>query len=84
MLDESAKVLEQLKAIRSELEGTNVDFEKTQVSEQVLQKLRQLVLMHTPYSITEDVRKQFEQHFKELLSGQSSQQPRFAEGVTKK
>lgn len=73
VLDDSTKVLDSLISIRSQLEGTSVDFPKTHVSEEVLQKLRQLLLMHTPSSLTDEVRQQFSRIVSErLLSGQFS------------
>ncbi len=69
MLDESSLALDTLKSVRSQLEGTAVDFESTRVSEKILQQLRQLMLMHIPSSITPDVRQQFQSLLQQVLTG---------------
>lgn len=79
VLDESTIVLDQLKSIRSELEGTNVDYATTEASERVLQKLRQLILMHTPLSVTENVRAQFKELIDDVLSGRTSKKSLLAQ-----
>lgn len=52
-------VLDSLRSIKSSLEGSEVKVSAPEVKEEYLQELKQLTLLHTPSSLTDDTRRKF-------------------------
>ena len=69
VIDKSNKIMDDLREMRSELEGTNVTFEKTFINEAALQQLKQLTLMHVPGSLTADIKDKMSQLVREVFQG---------------
>ena len=69
-LDDSVHVLDTLRHVKSQLEGSDVDFEKVTVgNEAALQKLRQIMLMHVPGSMTPEVKDTMAELVQDLFQG---------------
>ncbi|KAL5019834.1 hypothetical protein ScPMuIL_002726 [Solemya velum] len=60
ILCKSKEALLDIRDIKAEVEGSHEFFSPCVLNQAFLQELRQLMLMHIPSSITEDVRKKFE------------------------
>lgn len=62
-------ILENLRLVKSSLEGSEVKFTSPEVSQTFLQDLRQLTLMHIPSSVTESVRENYNRLIKKTFQG---------------
>ena len=69
VLEKCTESLDNLRAIKSALEGTEVTISAPEFDESFIQELRQLTLMHIPSSITEDARTQFTELIRRSLKG---------------
>ena len=65
----SQSSLNNLKEVKCQLEGTSVTYKHTTVNENVLQELRQLILMHTAASMTDACKKKIQELVQESLRG---------------
>ena len=69
LLDQSRKVLDDLRQMRASIEGTGVSFPKLDIPEDATLKLRQLMLMHVPSSLTTEAKASFTETIKDLMKG---------------
>ena len=67
MLQDSIEVLQKLKTIKSELEGTEIRYEKTKVNQDVFTNLRRLLLTYIPQSITSEIWQKFNAEINNLF-----------------
>ena len=65
----SVLVLETLRDMKSEIEGTQVKLQPVKIDEDGLGPLKQLALMHIPSSLTVDIKSQFKQMVTDLFQG---------------
>ncbi|OWF41713.1 uncharacterized protein LOC110462037 [Mizuhopecten yessoensis] len=57
--EKACETLDNLRSIKAELDGSNVDFDPPQIKRDKLTEFRQLTLMHIPSSVTEEVQVKF-------------------------
>ncbi|XP_013417565.1 uncharacterized protein LOC106178780 isoform X2 [Lingula anatina] len=71
--DHSIQALEHLQSLKAELEDRDFKLHdySSKVTEEGLQSLRQLCLMHVPSSVTEDVRGLFQEKLQDIFEGWS-------------
>ena len=68
-LDQSCIVLDTLRDMKSSLEGSSVQLESTSVCEDILVKIKTIMLMHTPQSLTKEDREILVTLIKESFQG---------------
>ena len=68
-LDKSVTVIETLRDLKSSLEGSAIQYESTTVCDATLHKIKQLMLMHTPQSLSLDDRDRLVALIKETFQG---------------
>ena len=75
MFEKCVESLENLRSIKSAIEGTDVNITAPEVYESCLLELKQLTLMHIPSSITEETRLKFQELIHKLFEGMYSAVP---------
>lgn len=66
------ETLENLRSIKASLDGTEVKVTAPDISEDFLQELRQLTLLHIPSSLTDSARQQMASLIKSTFEGTAS------------
>ena len=71
MFDKCVNCLDNLRSVKSSVEGSDVNITAPELNDSYLLELKQLTLMHVPSSITDDARKKFEDLIHKLFEGTS-------------
>ena len=69
VFQKSISVIDTLREMKSEIEGTQIKLQPVRVDENALGPLKQLALMHVPGSLTVDVKAQFKDAVVNMFQG---------------
>ena len=72
MFEKCVESLDNLRRVKSVIEGSDVNITAPEVNESCLLELKQLTLMHIPSSITEEARQKFQELLNKLFEGITS------------